>query len=212
MADLTYLDTYMKNLRNQAARLTETALSLVSVFAEEANRLNRMDEASRLKALYSSIRQQLYQVGHSEDAAKYGQSQADMISSLGVLALGGIVKRVSKNKRLSSFADYLLESPNNKERPFGNVLVCIGPRGLPDDVRVIPISLLARESNREEPEVINELQEHGYLLHSENAFSLLIEKLVDDVQEGRLRLPISLEKLSEVRKSGFLGLESENQS
>lgn len=212
MADLTYLDTYIKNLRNQAARLTETALSLISVFAEEANRLNRKDAASRLKALYSSIRQQLHQVMRSEDAAEYGRSQADMISSLGVLALVGIVKRVSRNKRLSSFADYLLESPNNKERPFGNVLVCIGPRGLPDDVRVVPISRLARESNREESEVINELQEHGYLLHSEKAFSLLIEKLIDDVEEGRLRLPVSLERLSKVGESGFLGPEPENPS
>ena len=212
MADLTDVDTYMKNLRNQAATLTETALSLISVFAEEANRLNRQDEASRLNALHSSIGQQLHQVRRSEDSAEYGHVQADVISSLGGLALGGIVKRVSKNKRLSSFADYLLESPNNKQRPFGNVLVCIGPEGLPDDVRVVPISRLARESNQEEPEVINELREHGYLLLSEKAFSLLIEKLVDDVQEGRLRLPISLEKLPEVRKLNFVRLEPENLS
>ena len=212
MADLTYLNTYMKNLQNQAARLTETALSLISVFAEEANRLNRKDEASRLKALHSSIRQQLHQVRRSEAAAEYGRVRADMISSLGGLALGGILKKVSKNKRLSEFVDYLLESPNNKERPFGNVLVCIGPKGLPDDVKVVPISLLARESNREEHQVINELQEYGYFLLSEKASSLLIKKLVDDVQEGRLHLPISLEKLSEVRKSGFPGLEPENPS
>ena len=197
MEGLNSFHTYLKNLKHQARRLTSTCLSLIALFAQEANRLNREDEASRLKALYSSIRQQLDLAKWSEDSASYGHSKADLISSLGGLALGGIVKRVSKNKRLSAFADYLLESPINKELPFGSVLVCIGLKGLPDDVRVVSISKLARESNRPESEVIHELQECGCLLFSEKEFSLLIDRLIDDVREGRLCLPISGEKLLE---------------
>jgi len=209
MEGLTPHNTYLKNLKHQARRLTSAGLSLITLFAEEANRLNRKDEASRLKALYFSISPQLDRVKSSEDVANYGHSKADLISSLGVLALGGIVKRVSKNKRLSAFADYLLESPTNKERPFGFVLVCIGPMGLPDDVRVVSISQLARESNRQEAGVINELQERGCLLFSEKAFSLLIDRLVDDVREGRLCLPISREKLSQITLSSKPNLGTE---
>ncbi len=191
-------NTYLKNLKHQARRLASTCRSLITLFEEEVNRLSREDEASRLKTLYSSIRQQLDQAKRSEDSASYAHSKADLIYSLGGLALGGIVKRVSKNKRLSSFADYLLESPANKECPLGSVLVCIGLKGLPDDVRVVSISKLARESNRHESEVINELQETGCLLCSENEFPLLIDRLIDDVREGRLCLPISREKLLEI--------------
>ncbi len=198
MEGLNSFHTHLKNLKHQAKRLTSTCLSLVTQFAQEANRLNREDEASRLKALYSSNRQQLDLAKRSEDSASYGHSKADLISSLGGLALGSIVKRVSKNKQLSAFADYLLESPTNKERPFGSVLVCIGLKGLPDDVRVVSISKLARESNRQESEVIHELQEAGCLLFSEKEFSLLIDRLIDDVREGRLCLPISREKLLEI--------------
>jgi hypothetical protein len=207
MASLIFQDTKLKNLLYQARRLTSTALSLISLFDEEAIMLNRRDEASRLKALYSSIRQQLHEVGRSEDAAEYGHVRVDMISSLGGLAVSGIVKSVSKNKRLSEFADYVFESPTCKEHPFGKVLICIGPKGLPDDVRVVSISQLARESNREENEVINELQEHGYLLLGEKAFCLLIEKLIDDMQEGRRHLPVSMKELSEIKVSGTSDLE-----
>jgi hypothetical protein len=210
MAGLACLDMYMKNLRNQAARLTSTALSLISLFDEEAIMLNRRDEASRLKALYSSIRQQLHQVRRDEDAAEYGHVRVDMISTLGRLALGSIVKQVSKNKWLSDLTDSLLESPANKERPFGKVLICIGPKGLPDDVEIVCISQLARKSNREEPEVIKELQERGYILLSEKTFPLLIDKLINDIHEGRLRLPVFMKELSEISKLGLLGLESEN--
>jgi len=208
MEGLTPHNTYMKNLKHQARRLTSVGLSLITLFAEEANRLNREDEALHLEALYSSIKQLLDLAKRSEDSASYGHSKADLISSLGGLALGSIVKRASKNKRLSAFADYLLESPPNKERPFGSVLVCMGPEGLPDDVRVVSISKLARESNRQESEVIHELQETGCLLFSEKELSLLIDRLIDDVREGRLCLPISREKLSGITASNKSKLRS----
>jgi len=204
MEGLSSFHTHLKNLRHQAKRLISTCLSLITLFAKEANRLSREDEASRLKALYSSIRQQLDLVKRSEDAANYGHIQADLISSLGGLAIRGIVKQVSKNKRISAFADHLFESPTSKERSFGTVLICIGPMGLPDDVRVVCISKLARESNSPESEVIKEMQEPGCLLFDEKVFSLLIDRLVDDVRDGRLRLPISRETLSQVMMSSKL--------
>lgn len=201
MAGLISQGTYLKNLRGQARRLASTALSLISLFAEEANTLNRRDEASRLKALYSSIRQQLHRVKRSEDAASYGDSQASLLISLGGLAVSGAIKMVSKNKQLSAFSDHVLTGLGGKQRPFGAVLVCIGPKGLPHDVGVVSISRLARESNREESEITNELRERGYLLLGEEAFSLLIDKLIDSVLEGRLLLPISAEKVSEINTS-----------
>ena len=130
--------------------------------------------------------------------------------TLGGLAVGGIIKMVSRNEQLSALADYLLKSPTDKERPFGLVLICIGPRGLPGDAGVVSISQLARESNRPEPGIINKLQEGGYLLFNEKTFSLLIDRLVDDVREGRLRLPISREKLAEITASGELKLDAKN--
>ena len=207
MADLASQISDVKNLRRQAVRLNETALSLISLFNEEANRLKRMDEASRLKALYFSTRYQVNQVRCSEDAAEYGHLRAGMITSLGEFALKGIVKRVSKNKRLSALTDSLLEIHANKEPPFGKVLICIGPKGLPDDAEIVCISGLARKSNREEPEIIKELRERGCILLSEEDFSSLIDKLINDIYEGRLRLPISLEKLSEIKASGTSDLE-----
>lgn len=204
MESLNSLHTHLKNLHHQARRLTSTGLSLITLLAWESNRLNREDEASRLKALYSFIKQQLDRVKHSEDAAEYGHVRADMISSLGASALGGIVKQVSNNKRVSSFADYLFEIPTSEERPFGTILVCIDAMGLPDDVRVVCISKSARESNRPESEVIKELQESGCLLFDDKVLALLIDRLVDDVREGWLRLPISRETLSQVMMSSKL--------
>ncbi len=208
MESLMLSDAYLENLKHQATTLSSTGLSLITLLAQEANRLNREDETSRLKTLYSSIEQQLDQAEQSEDSASYGHTQANLILSLGGLAVSSIIKKTSKNKKLTTISDNLLIGLGDKQPPFGRVLVCIGPNGLPDDAGVVSISQLARKSNRPESEVINELQEGGCLLFSEKAFSLLIDRLIDDIRDGRLCLPISREKLSEITLESKPGLRA----
>ena len=103
MEGLTPFITNLKNLRSRAKKLTYTGISLTKLFDEEACRLKRRDEASRLKTLYFSIRQQLDWAQRSENAAEYGHNQANLIVSLGGLAVTGIIKMVSKNDRLSTY-------------------------------------------------------------------------------------------------------------
>ena len=208
MESLKSYHNRLQSLQHQAERLTATGLSLITLFAEEANRLSREDEASRLRTLYHTLTEQLGQVKRDEDSASYGHSKARLVASLGGLVVGVAIKMASKDKQLSAFSDHLLNNLGGKRLPFGLVFVFIGPKGLPDDARVVSIARLARESNREESEVINELQERGYLLFSEEAFPLLIDKLTDDVQEGRLLLPVPTEKLAEIRTSSWVKLET----
>ena len=200
--------TILKKLRYQVRELTSVNLALTALFDEEANRLHWKEQASRLKTIHSSVRQQMDRAKSSENAASYGNSKARLAISLGGLAVGGIIRMTSENRRLLAFSDHLLNDLAGEQRPFGTVLICVGPRGMPDDVQVISISRQARELKREESKVINELQEGGCLLFSEKAFSDLIVKLIDDVQEGRLGLPVSTEKLTEISTSSCLKLEA----
>lgn len=95
MEGLTTYGTYLKNLLRRARRLTSSTFSLSAIFVEEANRLSRRDEASRLRTLCFSIRRQLDWLKSGEYAADYGYSQANLMVSLGGLAVGGIIKMVS---------------------------------------------------------------------------------------------------------------------
>ena len=212
MESLKSFYKHLENLQHQARKLASAGLSLNNLLAGEAKRLNQEDEASRLRALYRAIVEQLERVKRNEGSASYGHSQAKLIVSWGELIVGTAIKTTSKDKRLLAFSDHLLKDLGGKQPPFGLVLVCIGPKGLPDGVEVVSISRLARESNREESEVINELQQGGCLLLNEKAFSLLMDKLINDVQEGRLLLPISTEKLSQLKVSSRLKLEAKNST
>lgn len=194
MGDLKPFHSRLEDLRSEANNLTETGLALDALFAREETRLNREDEASSLRAVYRAVVEQLQQLREIELSASRDQSRARLILSVSELAVAAIV---SKDK-LSAITDYLLQNPANKQRPFWLVMVCIGPGGLPDDVRGISVSQLARESNRPQLEIINKLRDDGYLLMSEDSFSSLISRLMGDVREGKLHLPVSREKLVQI--------------
>ncbi len=206
MEGLDSFNAYLKNLRHKAASLMSTVLSLSVMLEGEADRLRREDEASRLRALLSSSKMELDAAKRSEESARYGHTQANMIVSLGGLALGSLIRAASKNTQVSGKAGKILQNLSIGERPFGKVLINVGPEGLPDDVRVISISELARHSNRPEQEVMNELLKGGRLLFSEDEFSHLIDRLINGVLQGQMSLPVSLKTLKEMNVLSKPGL------
>jgi len=198
--DLNSLRSHLNALKLQVRELTSAGLSLITLLTGEAERLSREDEALRLEALLSSIRRQLNRIRLNEDTASYDHSRTNLILSATNLAMG-VIKAASRNTNKEDVSDYLLNSPAMEQVPFGTVLICIGPEGLPDDVRVVSVSQLAREASRHESEIISELLQHGGLLLKEEIFLLLISKLMDGIRKGRLHLPISGDKLSQVNLS-----------
>lgn len=198
MEGLTSYSAHVKSLQLQAAKLVSAGPALTSLLNEEASRLRRQDEASRLEALRSSIMQKLEWARTMEGAARYGDTKAKLTGSLFELGAGIIMKLATDDRRVQGVANHLLKNIGGKDLPFGTVMVCIGPKGVPGDVTAISISELARKSDREESQVISELERRGYLLFSERAFSLLMDRLTGDLQTGRASLPTPAEKLPQM--------------
>jgi hypothetical protein len=203
MERLKSFHDHLKNLQPQGKRLIETIVSLDALFAEEEIRQKREDEASILMAVRCLIVEQLQELKRIESAASLGHSQGNIVQFPIRLASAGIFL---KNSPPSATMDYLLRGADHKHRPFGTVMVCVGPKGLPDDAKALSISQLARNSNRLEPQIVKELQKNGYLVFTEEVFSSLIDRLVADVRQGKLQLPVSRGKLADI--AGFNKPES----
>jgi hypothetical protein len=195
MEGLKSLHDRLKNLQPQGKRLVETMLALNALFAEEEIRQKREDEASILITVRCDVVEQLEELKRIEASASLAHSEANAALFPIGLALTALF---SKNDMQSAITDYLRRRSGDRHRPFGKVMVRVGPKGLLDDAKAISISQLARDSNRPEPEIVNGLQENGYLLLSEDLFSSLIDKLVADVRQGKLCLPVSRERLAEI--------------
>ena len=196
MESMKSFHDHLENSQSQAKKLTETEIALNALFAGEETRLEWEDEASTLKALYRTIVEQLDRMKYSESSACYGDTKANLAFSVTGLA-AKIIVATTKNQRAWNVVNNIFDTEGYK-KPFGKVMVCVGPKGLPDYATVISISQSARESHRSEPEITNKLQEDGYLLFGQEVFSALIDKLTSHVREGRLSLPISRDRLAEI--------------
>jgi len=195
MESLKSFHDCLKNLQSESERLVVARLALNTLFAEEETRLEREDEVSLLQGVHRGIVEQLQRLRGIEASASCGHSQTSALLFMAGLATTALV---SQGNRASAIKDYLVGKATDRKEPFGLVVICIGPKGLPDDAKAVSISQSARDSNRPEPGIMNKLQQNGYLVLSEEVFSSLIGTLVAEVRQGKLCLPVLRERLAEI--------------
>ena len=73
--------------------------------------------------------------------------------------------------------------------PFGRVLVAVGPKGVPDGLKVLNISSMARAEGASELVVEKRLVTQGKLLITPKAFEQRMDWLAAEVLAGRIGLP-----------------------
>lgn len=173
---------------------------MLSTLLEDGDiRLKRGDQVARLRALQAAVVGDMENALQNERIAGYNYSELKSIRQTTGVVTGLFSKT---NKDLAGIiSNALLGHPTAGEPTFGTVLVRIGPGDVPDDVRVVSISRLARESHRKESEVIAEIQKAEYRLLTEKKFTGLISWLAEEILTGRLNLPFKPQPTIEIRVS-----------
>ena len=180
-------------LRGQAVAVKELAVAI----AESEKQIDRRDQISRLGILKSRVIREIKDIERMELAA---QSSDNNITLFGrapaaftfyILLANAIGLKNAPQFGLKSMLSTLV-----REKPFGTVLIAVGKGDLPDDLTVIPVSRLARESNRNESEVEDSLKSDGYLLMTPEQFAELLDKVKCGILDGSYFLPIGIDRLS----------------
>ena len=207
MEGLESFHTYVKNLQHHAAILADALVSLSQSFEAESEWLTREYEVQQLKAIHAAVVEKLAWSRYMETMKKYEHNKTRLTFSLAGLA-AKFIAQATQNRQAQVFANEAFSTRKLNEVSYGTVMVCVGTKGIPDDVQVISISELARKSSQPEFKIIGELQKAGSLLFSQKAFTLLIDGLTIEIGGGRLHLPIAANKLSEAMATGYLMLKS----
>ena len=179
MAGMRMGDAKLKSLQKKAAKLVSAAESLTILFDQEETHLKRKAEVTRLKLLHSAILQQAEWERGREISGSSGYKLAKLAGS--VIGTGLRIATPSQNKKMLAAGDSLLEEAASEKRAFGTILIRIDKKGIPDGVDVVHISRLSRKSNQSETDVINRLKKDGSLLLTEENFSRLIDKLIEEI-------------------------------
>ena len=169
--------------RNQALAALKEVLLL------EAEHLCRHDQAAGLHDLGSRVMQEVERNQQSESDAASSFKERRLIGGLMQFTVGALRAAVAGRPDPLSVGAQLAGTELEREQPYGVVLVAVGPKGVPDDVQVVAVSRLARESRRTEAEVEAAWKARGFLLVAPDSFFRDIEELENAAARGLLTLP-----------------------
>lgn len=197
MGRLELFQAQLNDILHQAEILTEAAVSLSRSFEAEAERLTREDQVKHLKKIQAEIDYRLAWFRQRESTARSEYTNDRLKWSYMDFAANIFTKVITKKREANDFVNQVFDTRKDGKPPYGNVTVCIGKKGIPEEVEVVSISSLARDANQSEFNIIQQLRKGGCLILSQGAFANLIGKLITDIREGRLCLPITGGQLSE---------------
>lgn len=195
MADGGVNNQYLLDLKERLRELGSACEEINTFFANEADRMARKADVKRLQNLTVSLRQRLEEAIWRENAARSASLKGDAVGSAGELIAEEIGSAMGEHAWVEKFEKSLTARRAARKRSFGMIMVFVGKGGLPDDVRVVSISELARAQNQPESAIILGLEERGVLLFTPDEFWQLIERLVRDIRKGKSKLPIDSRQL-----------------
>lgn len=188
---------WIETIRSELGQQVIAAKKLAVTFNERNIQLIRYDQISRLEALKYRINKEVESVKQMESAAQTGYTKGTLLNTGLTFAIGSIFMHSIGRKDSLGIGAQMAGSVLSKTVPFGTVLIRIGKEGIPEDVKVIPVSRLARESKRSKSDVVASLKRNGYLMMTLQVFTQALDKTKSEILDGSLSLPI---KIGEITK------------
>lgn len=181
-------------MRKWLLEMGSACQSLNNFFVTGADRIAREPDVKTLRSLATRLKHQFEEAVLSEDSARSSLAKLDAGINVGNLFVTGIGLAIGKRGWVEG-VERFEKIRAGRQHCFGMIMVCVGQDGLPDDVKIVSISELARIQNRDEDEIVQELQQRGKLLFSPDGFLELLDEFIGKLREGKLRLPIPTKQL-----------------
>lgn len=182
-------------LKIRARELTSACQAMDTLFANGAARLRQEADARRLETFAANFAKHLNEEEWRENVERLRSDEDKDLEKGGEFVAATIGFVLKGSNGMKAVNKEMQTRHAGRKRYRGVIVVCVGADGLPGDVTIVPVSRLARTQNREEPEIIRELQQQGGRLFYPEAFCRMLTALVDDIRIGKLQLPISLKQL-----------------
>jgi len=187
------IQTMRSELGEQAIAVKELAIAIT----ESERQIVRRDQVIRLGILRSRIMREVKDIERTESAAQYRATKRALFGDApAAFTLSSLLAYAIGLKDAPQFGLKSMLSTLAREKPFGTVLIAVGKGGLPEDLKIIPLSLWARDSNRKESEVEDSLKSDGYLLMAPEQFAELLDKMESGILDGSYSLPVGIDRLS----------------
>ena len=187
-----WIETMSSELGQQVIAVKRLAIA----FTEDDIQLIRYEQVARLRILRSRIMAEVESIKQIESTAQMWASKGVLLNGAVAFAVGNLFMATKGRQDAFDIGAQMAREVLGKKAPFGTVFIVIGKEGIPEDVRAISVSRLARESNRSESEIEVGLRHDGHLLVAPEQFDQFSDGVERAVFDGSLSLPISIDRLN----------------
>ena len=184
METIAYFNKCIEKMSWELEQQINAVKSLAVTFDTGNVQLIRHAQIVRLHTFKSMIMEEVENIKQMESASQFGSTKGTLLGGGVVFILGGLVAAAKGRKDAFDIGARMAVSVLNRKVPFGKVFITIGREGIPEDVKVISVSRLARESSRSESEVKASLKDKGYLLITPEQFAELLDQVEQAVLDG----------------------------
>ena len=195
MESIADFEKWIETARSELGQQTIVIRQLAFAFAKCDVQLVRRDQVALLRILKSRITEEVENLKRIESAAQMGSNDAILLSSGAAFALGSLFAAASGRKDAIHIGARMASSVLSKKVPFGTILITIDTQGIPEGVKVISVSRLARESNMSEPDVEKNMKNDGYLPMTPEEFAKFLERVDSEILNGSVSLPTSVDEV-----------------
>ena len=184
-------------MRSKLGEQTIAIQKLAVAIAESERQIGQRDQVTRLRILKSRILWEVENIRQMESAAQSSNNNITMFGRApAAFIFGSIFTAATRHKDAYKTGVKLAESVLSKKVPYGTILIAIHEKGLPDDLKIVPVSRFARESNKTESEVETDWKHDGSLLMTPEQFAELLDKVESGILDGSYSLPVGIDRLS----------------
>ncbi len=165
---------------------------------DSESRIIRYDQVVQLHVVKLRIIREVKDITRMESTEQFHDDKMALLGASGAFIVGTLFGASKFQKDVLKTAVSFTRPILSKNTPFGKVLVSIGKEGLPNDVKVVSVSRLTRESKRSEAKIEAGFKEDGYLLMTSETFDKVIDSVESGIRDGSLSLPVKADKLSQI--------------
>ena len=189
MESMTGCISKIAELQYRLTQNKDVIITLQEIMAEKAQYQSRYDQVQCLDTLKGRVEREVHNMRRMETAASNGFEKATLLAGAVEYTVAGLIAWLVHSNEHPLSVGARWATSWEEDKPFGTIVVAIGPEGLPDDVKVISVSQLARDQDKEESEVAASLESSYHVMSVESFFGTL-EELRAKVLEGLLSLPM----------------------
>lgn len=195
----------LEELKCQLRRQMAAAGELGPVLDRCAKGVVQRDQAFSLDNLKVRIMREVEDARIRELVASNEFNKRKLTKGALSFATGALFSAIAGQRDALSRGARLIQPVLAQKAPFGTVLVAVGKEGLPDDVAVVSLSRLARESGKEEQQARDTLEERGHLLIKPDMFALLMNNLKRKILDESVSFPVTVQMIARELKGTLPG-------